>query len=178
MFKVGILGLARRAGTFAEVGLRSWEEAGCAAVERALMAADNTPYVIHRPLVVRGVCADIEQILCDWCDVPNPDARCALILTVGGTGFTRDDIMPEATTAVIERSLPGVCDLLRSHAPARLDDVSYDVSYLRGAAGLRGSTLIINLPGPIRGVAAAEKLTESVELLLPLLPAMLHAAQE
>ena len=89
MIRVGILGLARREGTFAEVGLRSWEEAGCAAVERVADGGGRGLYVVHRPLVIRSARAEVERILRDWCDAPNEASRCDLILTVGGTGYAR-----------------------------------------------------------------------------------------
>ena len=57
--------------------------------------------------------AEVERILRDWCDVPNVQARCDLILTVGGTGYSCLDVLPDAAAAVIERPAPGIADLLR-----------------------------------------------------------------
>lgn len=71
-----------------------------------------------------------------------------VVLTTGGTGFTTRDITPEATRAVIERDVPGIPEQLRAtgavHTP-------YAV-LSRGTAGLRGRTLIVNLPGSTGGV--------------------------
>ena len=167
MIRVGILGLARREGTFSEVGLRSWEEAGCAAVETALMTGNETVYTVHRPLVVKSERPEIERIMRDWCDVPNAAMRCHLILTVGGTGYSETDILPEATHALLTRMAPGIADLLRRKAAegGYLQD-----SVSRGVAGTRGGTLLINLPGSAAGLAQPEPLTLATLALLPLLP--------
>lgn len=175
MIKVGILGLARRAGTFAEVGLRSWEEAGCAAVERALLSGEAGLYTVHRPLVIRAARAEVERILRDWCDVPNEEARCGLILTVGGTGYSRLDIMPEAVAAIVQRPAPGIAEMLR-RVGGEAGQIQAALS--RGVAGLRGGTLLINLPGAAKGLAEQECLTLAIQTLLPLLPDILAAAQE
>ena len=66
-----------------------------------------------------------------------------LILTTGGTGFAPRDITPEATLAVIERGAPGLAEAIRADAIARTPHALLS----RGTAGLRGGTLIVNLPG-------------------------------
>ena len=175
MIRVGILGLARREGTFAEVGLRSWEEAGCAAVERVLMTAGMGLYTVYRPLVIRSAQAEVERVLRDWCDVPNEAARCDLILTVGGTGYSDADVMPEATQALLKRPAPGIAHVLR-HAACNAGQTQAAVS--RGVAGMRGRTLLINLPGVVKGMADQESLTLATETLMPLLPDLLAAIQE
>ena len=73
----------------------------------------------------------------------------ALILTTGGTGFTPDDVTPEATRAVIERDAPGIAEALRA-AGAAAGGPSAILS--RGVAGVAGRTLIVNLPGSTGGV--------------------------
>lgn len=165
--KVGILGLAQRQGTFAEVGLRSWEEAGGAAVERALVGAAGL-YVTHRPLVIRCDRARIERILRDWCDAPNIEARCDLILTVGGLGLEKTDVMPEATEAVLDRQILGIAERLRAASTRRTGP---EAALLRGVAGVRKQTLIVNLPGSDAAIAQA------MRVLLPLLPDLIAAAQ-
>lgn len=174
MIRVGILGLARRDGTFGEVGLRSWEEAGCAAVEAALMSGNEAVYTVHRPLVVRSSRPEIEQLLRDWCDVPKTETRCHLILTVGGTGFSESDILPEATQPLLKRDVLGIAELLRRTA-AEAGYVQESIS--RGVAGVRGGTLLINLPGDAQGLAQPEPLTSATHALLPLLPSLLAALQ-
>jgi len=175
MIRVGILGLARREGTFAEVGLRSWEEAGCAAVERVLMAAGAGLYTVHRPLVVRSARAEVERILRDWCDVPNQAMRCDLILTVGGTGYSDADVMPEATQALLKRGAPGIIETLRR---AAMDAGQPQASVSRGVAGMRGRTLLINLPGVVKGLADEDGLVLATKTLTLFLPDLLAAIQE
>lgn len=66
-----------------------------------------------------------------------------LILTTGGTGFAPRDVTPEATRDVIEREAPGLAEAIRADAVARTPHALLS----RGIAGLRGSTLVVNLPG-------------------------------
>jgi molybdopterin adenylyltransferase len=91
--------------------------------------------------VVREVVPDevaaIERALVDLAD----DAR--LVLTTGGTGFAPRDVTPEATGRVLERDAPGVAEAIRADAASRTPHALLS----RGLAGLRGATLIVNLPG-------------------------------
>jgi molybdopterin adenylyltransferase len=83
----------------------------------------------------------------------------ALVLTVGGTGLGPRDHTPEATRRVIDREAPGVAEAMRS-----LGAANNPFAWLsRGVAGLRGTTLIVNLPGSRRGAE------ESLTAILPLL---------
>ena len=84
-----------------------------------------------------------------------------LVVTTGGTGFSPRDNTPEAMKQVIEREAPGVVEAARAYGQAR---TPYSM-LSRGRAGLRGRTLIINLPGSRKGVA------ESLDALFP---AILH----
>ena len=97
----------------------------------------------------------ISKKLIQLCD----EAPVRLILTTGGTGFSARDITPEATKAVIERDVPGFGEIMRvcGYQKTPLAILS------RGVSGLRGQTLIINLPGSSKGVQ------ESLELILPVL---------
>lgn len=167
-----MLGLARRQGTFSEVGLRSWEEAGCSAVERVLMKGNTAVYVVHRPLVIRTARAELQRILRDWCDTPNIAHRCDLILTVGGTGLSDADVMPEATQPLLKRSLPVLIEVMR-HAAFHAGHTTEALT--RGVAGTRGKTLLINLPGPAKGMADEERLALAMRTLLPYLPEMLES---
>ncbi len=174
MIRVGLLGLARRLGTFSEVGLRSWEEAGCAAVERVLQSAGPGVFVVHRPLVIRSSRAGVEKILRDWCEAPHQASRCELILTVGGTGLTPADVMPEAASALIQRPLLAIPELLRRAGY----DAGYPPAYLsRAVAGIRGKILLINLPGDALGFADEDNLTVLTQVLLPHLSGMICAIQ-
>jgi len=66
-----------------------------------------------------------------------------LVLTTGGTGFAPRDVTPEATLTVIEREAPGLAEAIRADAFARTPHALLS----RGVAGLRGGSLIVNLPG-------------------------------
>ena len=82
-----------------------------------------------------------------------------LILTVGGTGLSPRDRTPEATLSVIDRNVPGLAEAMRS-----IGAQSNPFSWLsRGIAGLKGTTLIVNLPGSLRG--AKESLISILALI-------------
>ena len=66
-----------------------------------------------------------------------------LVLTTGGTGFSPRDVTPEATRAVLDREAPGFAEAIRADAIARTPHALLS----RGIAGLRGRTLVVNLPG-------------------------------
>lgn len=170
LIKVGLLGLSQRIGRFNELGLRSWEEAGCAEVERRLLAGNGEEiYQIHRPLVIRGGQANLTRLLREWCDAPDIPSRCDLILTVAGTGLGPDDVMPEATQAVIRRPTPRIAELVHvTGMAARYPEAALS----RGVAGIRRATLIINLPGPDTALLAS-----IMEMLTPMLPTFVQAAQ-
>ena len=87
-----------------------------------------------------------------------------LVLTNGGTGFAPRDVTPEATKAVIEREVPGLPEAMRAKSLA----VTADAMLSRACAGIRGKTLIVNLPGSPRGA------TECLGVILPVLP---HAVE-
>lgn len=88
--------------------------------------------------------AGIARRLAAWADAGMAD----LILTTGGTGITATDRTPEATRAVIERDAPGIAEFLRQSATPTFPRAALS----RGVAGVRGSSLIVNLPGSTGGV--------------------------
>lgn len=102
----------------------------------------------------------IKSALVEWTRSGEMD----VILTTGGTGFSPRDITPEATTAVIERNAPGLGEAMRA---ASLKVTPHGM-LSRGAAGIRGKTLILNLPGSPKA---------AVEHLEVVLPVLTHAVQ-
>lgn len=83
-----------------------------------------------------------------------------LILTTGGTGPSPRDRTPEATMAVIDINMPGYSELIRFEGSKKTK-----YAYLtRGVSGIRGKTVIINLPGSVKGA------TESLEAVVDLIP--------
>ena len=87
-----------------------------------------------------------------------------LIVTTGGTGFSRRDVTPEATRAIIEREVPGIPEAMRAESMR----ITPYCCLSREAAGIRGDTLIINCPG-------SEKAAR--ECLAAVLPALKHGIQ-
>ncbi len=98
----------------------------------------------------------ISSMLVEWCDVQRLD----LILTTGGTGFAARDVTPEATLAVIQRQAPGLAEAMRREGAKATPHAMLS----RATAGIRGKTLIVNLPGSVKAV------TEGLEVILPALP--------
>ena len=84
----------------------------------------------------------------------------ALIVTTGGTGFGPRDLTPEATRRVIERPAPGLAEAMR----ATTFGVNPHGMLSRGMAGIAGRSLIVNLPGSVKGVE------ESLEVIAAALP--------
>jgi molybdopterin adenylyltransferase len=102
----------------------------------------------------------IRAVLSEWADSGEVD----VILTTGGTGFALRDITPEATRAVIQRETPGLAETMRAESLKKTPHAMLS----RAVAGIRGHTLIVNLPGSPKG---------AVENLQTLLPVLTHAVQ-
>lgn len=112
--------------------------------------------VVSSSAIVPDEQEQIASTLREWSDTQHLN----LVLTTGGTGLAPRDITPEATRTVIEREAPGIAEALRaiSLQYTRMAMLS------RGLAGVRGRTLIINLPGSPKAVK------ECLEYILPVLP--------
>ncbi len=107
----------------------------------------------------------IEDILKKTADANVAD----LILTTGGTGLGPRDVTPEATAAVVERTIPGFPEQMRAAGALKTPRAVLS----RGAAGIRGKAIIINLPGSPKGAV------ESLDVIAELLPhavAIIHGA--
>lgn len=98
----------------------------------------------------------IKQRLTDYCD----NLKVNLVLTNGGTGFTPRDFTPEATKEVIEREVPGIPEAIRRECLK----FTRRAMLSRAVAGIRGNTLIVNLPGSPQGAK------ESLEVIIEDLP--------
>ena len=93
-------------------------------------------FAVERRVVPDDV-AEIASALTDLA------SRVSLVLTTGGTGFTPRDVTPEATRTVLDREAPGIAEAIRADARTRTPHALLS----RGLAGLRGDTLVVNLPG-------------------------------
>ncbi len=99
--------------------------------------------------------SDIRRVLIRWADEQAAD----LILTSGGTGLSPRDVTPEATMSVVDRHVPGMAEAMRAASMAKTPHAMIS----RALVGVRGKTLIINLPGSPRGAM------ENLEVVLPAL---------
>jgi len=103
----------------------------------------------------------IEETLKDFADNKGLD----LIVTTGGTGVSPRDVTPDATLEIIDKQVPGMAEAMRQASLA----VTPHAMISRAVAGIRGSSLIVNLPGSPRGVR---------ENLAVVLPALSHAIEK
>jgi len=124
------------------------------------LLGDELGFVVAQYAIVPDEREQIAGVLCRWADVERLD----LIVTTGGTGFAPRDVTPEATLAVVERPTPGLAEAMRASSLA----VTPHAMLSRAAAGIRGRTLIVNLPGSPK--AAAEN-------LLTIAPALRHGLE-
>ncbi|KAM8737236.1 gephyrin a isoform 2-T2 [Acanthopagrus schlegelii] len=134
----------------------------------------NLKDLVHDPSLLGGVIGaykivpdeidEIKETLLEWCD----ELELNLILTTGGTGFAPRDVTPEATREVIEREAPGMAlaMLMGSLNVTPLGMLS------RPVCGIRGKTLIINLPGSKKGSQ------ECFQFILPALPHAIDLLRE
>ncbi len=106
--------------------------------------AEGKGYSLARRGLVPDETGRIAATLAGWADGDEAD----LILTTGGTGLTPRDVTPEATRAVLDREAPGIAEALRMSVYPRFPRAALS----RGLAGVRGSALIVNLPGSTGGV--------------------------
>ena len=121
-------------------------------------------WAVEREGIVPDELLSIQTMLIGWAD----DARLDLILTTGGTGFAPRDITPEATLGVIERQAPGLAEAMRAAGAQK----NAHAMLSRAVCGIRGHTLIVNLPGSPQGAR------ESPGVILPALPHAIALLQD
>lgn len=117
------------------------ENWGVASVEEMILVPDDFDII-----------KDTLTALCDR-------QHCDLVLTTGGTGLSPRDVTPEATLAVADRNVPGIAEYMR----AKSFEITPKAMLSRAVSVMRGSTLIINLPGSPKAVR------ENLEFILPAL---------
>jgi molybdopterin adenylyltransferase len=147
------------------IGILTVSDKGSRGQRQDLSGPAVREMVAHLGAVVKyEVVPDEREIisgkLIEWADSGAVD----IILTSGGTGLGQRDITPEATLAVIDRSVPGIVEAMR----AKSMPITPTAMLSRAVAGLKGQCLIINLPGSPKAVQ---------ECLEAVLPALAHAVE-
>lgn len=117
-------------------------------------------WIVSRQSILPDDLESLQAALADWADSGEVD----VILTTGGTGFSPRDITPEATQAVVDRMAPGLAEAMRADSLR----VTPHAMLSRAISGIRGTTLIVNLPGSPKAAV------ENLQVILPVLP---HAVQ-
>jgi molybdenum cofactor synthesis domain-containing protein len=145
-FRIGVL-------TLSDKGARGEREDESGRVLGEMVAGLG---VVERYAVIPDEVETIMATLRGWTDVDHLD----LILTTGGTGLSPRDVTPQATLRVIDYPVPGLAEAMRLQSLTKTPHAMLS----RAVSGVRGRTLIINLPGSPKGVR------ENLEVLLPVLP--------
>ena len=105
---------------------------------------ENMGYFIEKYIILPDEREILKGEMCHMAD----DLGINLILTSGGTGFGKRDVMPEATKDVIERETPGICEAMRMESLK----ITKRAMLSRAISGIRGNCLIINMPGSPKAV--------------------------
>lgn len=146
MYKIGIV-------TMSDKGSQGQREDLSGATIKEMVAGLGT---VEQYRMVPDDPAVIKATLIEFADEHQVD----MILTTGGTGLGPRDNTPEATLAVIDRLVPGIAETIRAESLKKTPKAMLS----RAVSGTRGRTLIINLPGSVKGVR------ECLEVVLPVLP--------
>ncbi|WP_346899198.1 MogA/MoaB family molybdenum cofactor biosynthesis protein [Clostridium sp. UBA7503] len=114
---------------------------------------EKNKYIVYYYKIIPDEVEDIKKELIYICDKLN----IPLVITNGGTGFSKRDVTPEATLQIIEKYVPGIGEFMRMKSM----EITPRAMLSRGIAGIRKKSLIINLPGSPRGAK------ENIEFILP-----------
>lgn len=145
-FRIGVL-------TLSDKGARGEREDESGRILGEMVAGLGT---VERYAVIPDDAETIMATLREWADT----GRLDLILTTGGTGLSPRDVTPQATLRILDYPVPGLAEAMRLHSLEKTPHAMLS----RAVAGVRGQTLIVNLPGSPRGVR------ENLEVILPALP--------
>lgn len=147
--RIGIVTISDRASR------GEYEDRGGPAIREYLAEVLASPYdMVFR--IVPDERVILEQTLCELCD----DQDCCLVITTGSTGPAARDIAPEATEAVCTRMMPGFGELMRKVSLEKVPTAILS----RQTAGLRGTSLIVNLPGQPKAIG------ECLDAVFPAIP--------
>lgn len=147
--RIGILTVSDRASR------GEYEDRGGPAIREYLDRVLTSPW----EAIARVVSDDVEVLrrsLIELCD----DEHCALVITTGGTGPAVRDVTPEATEDVSEKMMPGFGELMRKVSLEKVPTAILS----RQTAGIRGASLIINLPGQPKAIS------ECLDAVFPAVP--------
>jgi molybdopterin adenylyltransferase len=147
--RIGILTVSDRASA------GQYEDRGGPAIVQYLSEVLTSHWEPVRQ-IVPDIQEQIEQTMIQMCD----QHACCLLITTGGTGPAQRDITPEATESVCEKVMPGFGELMRAVSLTKVPTAILS----RQTAGIRGSTLIVNLPGQPKAIA------ECLDAVFPAIP--------
>ena len=147
--RIGVLTVSDRASR------GEYEDRGGPAIADYLAEVLTSPWAAVARVIPDERSA-IETALTELCD----DERCCLVITTGGTGPAARDVTPEATEAVCDKLLPGFGELMRQVSLQKVPTAILS----RQLAGIRGGSLIVNLPGQPRAIR------ECLDAVFPAIP--------
>lgn len=139
--------------TISDKGSRGDREDGTGEVLRNLLE-ESSYKIVHYKIIPDEIDEIVEELI-----KASDELKVDLILTNGGTGFSKRDVTPEATLKVINKQVPGIPEAMRM----RSLQITHKAMLSRSVAGIRNETLIINLPGSPKGAE------ENLQVIMPAL---------